>query len=134
MSVPKRARELMSPGRVMALATCSKDGEPNVAPMKQCWWYNDNTMVIGDLFMKATKMNVLENGRAAFTVWTEDPSEGYKYKGSAKYLTSGPEYDFANNEMKKKMPEKNFKGVVVIKVEKVYDIKSGPTAGDLISE
>jgi predicted pyridoxine 5'-phosphate oxidase superfamily flavin-nucleotide-binding protein len=36
--------------------------------------------------------------------------------------------------MKKTMPDKNFKGVVVIKVEKVFDIKSGPTAGELIVE
>lgn len=124
----------MSPGKVMALATASADGEPNVAPMQQCWWCDEDTMVIGDLFMKKTKANIQENGRASFTVWQEDPREGYKYNGAAQYLTSGPQYDLANNEMKKKMPDKNFKGVVVIKVEKVFDIKSGQTAGQLITE
>lgn len=133
-AVPKRARDLMSPGKVMALATASTDGEPNVVPMQQCWWYDDDTMVIGDLFMNKTKANIKENGRASFTVWQEKPREGYKFNGSAQYITSGPEYDLANGEMKKKMPEKNFKGVVVIKVEKVFDIKSGPTAGQLITE
>ena len=132
--VPKRARELMSTGKVMALATVSADGEPNEAPMQQCWWYDDETMVIGDLFMKQTKANILNNGRASFTVWQEDPREGYKFTGSARYLTTGAEYDLANGEMKKKMPDKNFKGVVVIKVCKVFDIKSGPTAGQLITE
>ena len=91
-------------------------------------------MVIGDFFMKKTKANIQQNGRASFTVWQEKPREGYKFNGSAQYLTSGPEYDLANGEMRKKMPEKNFKGVVVIKVEKVFDIKSGPTAGQLITE
>ena len=133
-TVPKRARELMSPGKVMALATVSADGEPNVAPMQQCWWYDDETMVIGDLFMNQTKANILNNGRASFTVWQEDPREGYKFTGSAQYLTDGAEYDLANGELKKKMPDKNFKGVVVIKVCKVFDIKSGPTAGQLITE
>jgi predicted pyridoxine 5'-phosphate oxidase superfamily flavin-nucleotide-binding protein len=133
-TVPERARNLMSPGKVMALATASADGEPNVAPMQQCWWYTDDTMVIGDLFMKQTRANIEENGRACFTVWENDPREGYKYTGAAHYLTSGAEYDMANGELKKKMPEKNFKGVVVIKVEKVFDIKSGPTAGQLITE
>lgn len=133
-AVPKRAKDLMRSGRVMALATASGKGEPNVAPMQQCWWFSDDVMVIGDFFMKQTKANIQENGRASFTVWQENPREGYKYTGSAQYLTGGPEYDLANSEMKKTMPDKNFKGVVVIKVEKVFDIKSGPTAGELIAE
>jgi len=131
-TVPERARDLMSSGRVMALATASAKGNPNVAPMQQCWWYDEDTMVIGDFFMKQTKLNIQENGRASFTVWQQDPREGYKFTGSAQYLTTGPEYDLANGEMKKKMPNKNFKGVVVIKVHEVFDIKSGPTAGQLI--
>lgn len=133
-AVPARARSLMGGGRVMALATATSGGEPNVAPMQQCWWFDENTLVIGDFFMKQTRDNVLENGRASFTVWENDPREGYKYTGSASYLTSGPEYDLANGEMHKKMPDKNFKGVVVVRVERVYDIKSGPTAGQLITE
>jgi len=134
MKVPEKAKNLMSAGKIMALATCSKRGEPNVSPMQQCWWYNDNTLLVGDFFMKMTKSNIQENGRASFTIWENNPREGYKFTGSARYFTAGQEYDFANNEMKKKMPEKNFKGVVAIVVEKVYDIKSGPTAGQLISE
>ena len=133
-TIPKRARDLMSPGKVMALATASATAEPNVAPMQQCWWYSDDTIVIGDFFMKQTKKNIEENGRASFSVWSQDPREGYKFTGAARYLTAGPEYDLANNEMKKKMPDKNFKGVVVIKVHQVFDIKSGPTAGQLIEE
>ena len=132
--VPKRARDLMSHGKVMALATASIDGEPNVVPMQQCWWYNEDMMVIGDFFMNQTKTNIQENGRASFTVWQLEPREGYKFAGSAQYLTTGPEYDFANAEMKKKMPDKNFRGVVVVKVCKVFDIKSGPTAGQLITD
>lgn len=133
-TVPQRARDLMQPGTVMALATASADGEPNVAPMMQCWWFDDVTLVVGDFFMKQTRANILENRRASFTTWRENPREGYKFTGTAEYLTSGPEYDLANGEMHKKMPERNFKGVVAIRVEKVFDIKSGPTAGQLITE
>ena len=70
----------------------------------------------------------------SFTLWEEKPREAYKFNGTARYVTSGPEYDFANSAMKKKTPNRNFKGVVVIKVEQVYDVKAGPTAGQLISE
>jgi len=132
MSLPERAKNLMSHGKVIALATASANGEPNVVPEQQCFWFDDSTMVVGDFFMKMTKANIQENGRASFTVWQEDPREGYKFTGSARYLTGGPEYDFANGEMRKKTPDRNYKGVVVISVEKVFDITSGPTAGQLI--
>ena len=134
MSVPQAARDLMSHGRVMALATSTRSGEPNVAPMGQCWWYSDNEMVIGDFFMKVTKINIQENGTVAFTAWDDVSRVGYKFKGEAEYKTSGPEYEFATGEMKKKKPDKDFKGVVVIHVKEVYDMKPGPTAGQLITE
>lgn len=134
MTVPERAKNLMSHGKTMALATVSKKGEPNVVPMQQCWWYQDSTMVIGDFFMKATKANVQETKQASFTTWDGTTGEGYKYTGPADYLTSGPVYDFANSEMHKKTPDKNFKGVVAVRVEKVFDIKPGATAGSLITE
>lgn len=42
----------------MALATASADGDPNVVPMQQCWWYDENTIVVGDFFMNRTKVNI----------------------------------------------------------------------------
>ncbi len=134
MMVPEKARNFMSHGKVMALATASPEGEPNVVPMQQCWWYGPETMVVGDAYMGVTRANVQQNGRASFTVWDGESREGYKFKGSAEYLTAGPEYDLANGELKKKMPDKDFNGVVVIRVEQVYDIQPGPTAGQLITE
>ncbi len=89
----------------MALATSTRSGEPNVAPMGQCWRYSDNEMVIGDFFMKVTKTNIQENGTVSFTVWDDVSRAGYK-----------------------------FKGVVLIHVKEVYDMKPGPTAGQLITE
>jgi predicted pyridoxine 5'-phosphate oxidase superfamily flavin-nucleotide-binding protein len=133
MAIPEKARNLMNHGITMALATSTPHGDPNVAPMLQYWWYDEEILVIGDFFMKATKANILSNPRVSFTVWQENPREGYKFKGNARYVTSGSEYDFANSKMKEKTPERNFKGVVAIHVEEVYDIKSGPTAGQLIS-
>jgi len=60
--------------------------------------------------MKMTKANIQENGRASFAVWKEDPREGYKLTGSARYLTGGPNYDFANGEMRKETPDRELQG------------------------
>jgi predicted pyridoxine 5'-phosphate oxidase superfamily flavin-nucleotide-binding protein len=123
----------MEKGKIIALATCSRQAIPNVAYMLQYWWFRPDTLVIGDVFMNATRRNVQENGRASFCVWDEESDKSYKFKGTAEYESHGEAYDFANANLHKKKPDKNFKGVVVIKVNEVYDVSRGENAGKLIA-
>jgi len=44
-------------------------------------------------------------------------------------VTPEPAKKFLENK-----PDKNYKGVVIISITHVYDMKPGPTAGNLISE
>lgn len=133
MQIPEEAKKPMEKGRVIALATCSKQGIPNVVYMLQYWWFRPDTLVIGDLFMNATRKNVQENGRASFCVWDEESDKSYKFKGTARYDSAGEAYDFANANLHKKKPGKNFKGVIVIQVTEVYDVSRGENAGKLIA-
>ena len=134
MQIPHDAKALMEQKKVIALATASKDAVPNVVYMLQYWWYQPNILVIGDLFMKATCRNVQENGYASFCVWDEDTDKSYKFIGTATYDTSGDAYAFANANLHKKKPDKNFKGVVVITVTEVYDASRGENAGKLVAK
>ena len=134
MQIPRDAKELMEQGKVIALATASKEAIPNVVYMLQYWWYQPDVLVIGDVFMNATRRNVQENGYASFCVWDEDTDQSYKFIGTATYDTSGEAYEFANANLHKNKPDKNFKGAVVIKVAKVYDASRGENAGKLIAE
>jgi hypothetical protein len=133
MQIPEEAKKPMGKGKVIALATCSKQSMPNVVYMLQYWWFRPDTLVIGDLFMNATRRNVQENGLASFCVWDEESDKSYKFKGTARYETSGQAYEFANADLHKKKPDKNFKGVVVIQVTEVYDASRGENAGKLIA-
>ncbi|MFC1782400.1 pyridoxamine 5'-phosphate oxidase family protein [Planctomycetota bacterium] len=134
MVIPESTQKFMTDKPVIALATCDKEGKPNVAPMLQYWWYDENTLVIGDFFMKMTRKNIEENGMASFCCWDGETREAYKFTGPARYATKGPEFDMANNKMREKKPDKNYKGVVIITITHIYDMKSGPTAGNLISK
>ena len=132
MKIPDIAKELMEQEKVIALATASKDGIPNVVYMLQYWWYQPDVLVIGDVFMNASRRNVQENGHASFCIWDEHTDKSYKFIGTARYETSGEAYEFANANLHKKKPDKNFKGVVVIKVTEIYDASRGENAGKLI--
>jgi predicted pyridoxine 5'-phosphate oxidase superfamily flavin-nucleotide-binding protein len=133
VSIPEKARRLIEKGKVIPLATCSEAAVPNVVYMLKYWWHGADTLVIGDLFMQATRRNILENGRASFCVWDEDTDESYKFVGTATYETSGAAYDMANGRLHETKPDKNFKGVVVIRVAEVYEASRTPNAGALIA-
>ena len=68
MTVPQEARTILDRQTLMAFATCSKKGVPNVVYMLQYWWLNEDEVVVGDVFMKATRENVEETGQVSFCV------------------------------------------------------------------
>lgn len=133
MQIPHDAKELMEQGKIIALATATNKAVPNVVYMLQYWWHQPDVLVIGDVFMNASRRNVQENGRASFCVWDEDTDQSYKFIGTATYETSGEAYEFANANLHKKKPDKSFKGVVVVRVTEVYDASRGENAGKLIA-
>ena len=133
MKIPENAKRLMEQGKIIALATSTAASVPNVVPMRQYWWYGEDELVVGNRFMKATQRNVEENGWASFSVWEDGSGESYKFVGTAKYETSGPRYELANENLHRKKPDTDFKGVVVIKVTEVYDAARGENAGKLIA-
>ncbi len=133
MVIPQEVKTILDQKALMALATCSKEGVPNVVYMLQYWWASEDELAIGDLFMNATRRNVQETGQVSFCVWDEQTGRSYKVKGAARYETNGAAYDVANENLHKKKPDKNFKGVVVVKVAEIYDASRGPNAGRLVA-
>jgi predicted pyridoxine 5'-phosphate oxidase superfamily flavin-nucleotide-binding protein len=131
--IPEKARVLLGQELIIALATSDRKGKPNVVPMLQYWLRGEDELVVGDLFMKATRRNVEENGLASITAWDEETGESYKYCGTARYETAGEALDFANERLHRKKPEKDFKGVVVVKVTEVYIATRGKRAGEKIA-
>jgi predicted pyridoxine 5'-phosphate oxidase superfamily flavin-nucleotide-binding protein len=133
MVLPEAAKAILDRQTLMAFATCSKQGVPNVVYMLQYWRFSEDELVVGDVFMNATRRNVVENGCVSFCVWDEQTDRSYKFKGTARYETSGPAYDLANQNLHQKKTDKNFKGVIVVKIDEVYDAARGPNAGKLIA-
>lgn len=131
MLITEKVKRVLGEGKIIAFATCDKKGWPNVVPILQHWWLDGDDMVIGDLLLKASRYNVLNDGRICISAWDEGTGEGYKLKGKARYETAGAEYDYAKKEIRKTKPD-DPKGVVIISFTAVYDISRGPNAGKLI--
>ncbi len=130
MSIPEKVGAMLDSWRTFALATTDADGTPNVSPMMQMWRLEDDVLVIGDMFMKQTKENIQNNGKAGIGIWDDKTRESYKLKGEARYDTEGEAYEFCLKKFREKKPTAQFFGAVVFKIVSIHETTSGKRAGD----
>ncbi len=122
---------MVNEGKIIAFATCDREGWPDVVPILQHYWIDEDVIVIGDLPLKASHDNVLNNRHVCTSVWGNGLGEGYKLEGKARYETNRPERDYTKNEIRKTKPN-DPKETVVINFTGVCDISRGSNAGELI--
>lgn len=103
---------------IMALATVDGEGFPNVSAIASKKIIDSNTIWTIDTFHQKTMQNIKLNGHVSIAMWKD--SVGYQVKGAAVYLTEGPVFEKAKDWILKIKPTKIVKGVVEIKVEKVF--------------
>ena len=133
MELPEKVKALFTRIKTFAMATVTPDGGPNVVAMARKYWFENDQLIIGDMFMKATRQNVEENGKVSLCTWDDETGESYKLIGTGRYETSGAALDIANQELQKDKPGKKFKGVVIFEAKEIYEAARGKSAGDLIA-
>lgn len=122
---------IIDQANVVALATATKVGEPNVVPIAYKKAFSDNELLLVDIFMRKTEANIKANSKVAVSAWhtASGVSKGYQFKGNAKIETSGEAFDEGVRIVKAEEPEINLKGVVIIKVDSIYTVSPGSDAG-----
>jgi len=99
------------------VATCDRDGPPNVVYIAFVKVVDDETVLSADNYLNKTRKNILDKPKRAFVV--RDEAKGsFQRKGTVKRLTEGLMYD----EVQKWVPDKYPKvAAVVLHVEKIYN-------------
>ena len=130
----ERMQEIFNKQQIIALATTTREGEPNVVPVGAKRIIDEETIIISNQYFKKTLANILENPRVALTFW--DGSEGYQIKGTVKVETSGPIFeetavwvDLRGKAMNRPLKSK---GAVILKIDEIYYVTPGPKAGKRI--
>lgn len=118
--------------KAFPVATASKDGVPNVVPIGFLELVDDETIWIADNFMKKTLANVLENPKVSIYVWGPETKGCFQVKGSVEVKTSGPEFEKMQETVRAKMAQAPAKGLLVMKIQDVYQCAPGPAAGERI--
>jgi predicted pyridoxine 5'-phosphate oxidase superfamily flavin-nucleotide-binding protein len=126
-------REFVDHQALVALATASADGTPNVAPMFWKVWHDETTLLVLDNFMRTTKANILATGRASISAWDAASGTAYQLKGTAEYVTDGPYFTAGAAHMATQKPGQQPKGVMVLHVTAVFTQQPGAHAGSRVN-
>ncbi|MGB5157968.1 MAG: pyridoxamine 5'-phosphate oxidase family protein [Desulfobacterales bacterium] len=126
-----RMKELFEKVSAVALATSTPDGTPNVVPVSAKKIIDDETVLISDQFLGKTLANMKSNPKVSVTYW--EGREGYQLKGTITIETSGKRFEetarwIDDMSAKAGFPLKS-KGAVILKIEEIYGVASGPGAG-----
>jgi predicted pyridoxine 5'-phosphate oxidase superfamily flavin-nucleotide-binding protein len=139
MKIPENVKDCLNrslKARRLVLGTASKAGVPNAVPIGILKFHDDETLIIVDNFFLKTRENLNKNPWAAITCWDMEekdgkliPKDGFQLKGKVKIEDSGPLYEKVRADVKAINANLPAKAIVLVKVEEIYDVKSGPNAG-----
>ncbi|MBW2020669.1 MAG: pyridoxamine 5'-phosphate oxidase family protein [Deltaproteobacteria bacterium] len=129
-------KDIMAKTRGYAVATCTKDGIPNVVPIHFVKILSDDEIMMADIFMKKTFENIQQNPVMAISVWDWDvkPRRGFQFKGIPRIETSGRIYDMAVEMVKAKKPDLTPKSAIVVKITDIFVTSPRPDAGKNVEE
>ena len=116
------------------VATATADGKPNGVPVGLVKVISDDELMVTDVLMNKTRLNMDENPQIAVTAWDIGVHYGYQFKGRARVETSGELFDEEYKKMASNPGELKLtvKAVVIVKVEEVYYVGMKDTGVNLL--
>jgi predicted pyridoxine 5'-phosphate oxidase superfamily flavin-nucleotide-binding protein len=136
VKLTQEMKDVMEKTRGYAVATCTKDGTPNVVPIHFVEVLSDDELMMADVFMKKTAENIHQNPVMAISAWDWDakPRKGFQFKGVPSIVTSGEVYDMAVEMVKAEKPDLTPKSAVILKITDIFVTSPGPDAGKNVDE
>jgi uncharacterized protein len=122
-------KETFGKVKLFPVATSSKTGIPNVAPIAFVVLVHDDTIWMADNFMKKTLANVKENPHAAIYIYDTDSKKCFQIKGTVEVKTSGQDYEKMKKMVHEKKPDLPAKSLLVMKITEAFSCAPGPDAG-----
>jgi predicted pyridoxine 5'-phosphate oxidase superfamily flavin-nucleotide-binding protein len=125
-------KETFSKVKLFPVATASKAGIPNVAPIAYVQLMGEDTIWLADNFMHKTLENVKENPHLAIYIYDPESKNCFQVKGTVTVHTSGADYEKMKKMVHEKKPDLPAKSLIVMKVIDVFQCAPGPNAGKKI--
>ncbi|MFO7760993.1 MAG: pyridoxamine 5'-phosphate oxidase family protein [Desulfobia sp.] len=129
-------KDVMEKTRGYAVATCTKEGIPNVVPIHFVKILSDDEIMMVSIFMNKSFENIEKNPVMAVSAWDYDvkPRKGYQFKGTPRIEKSGKIYDMAVEMVHKEKPELTPNAAIILKIEDIFVTSPGPNAGKNVKD
>lgn len=111
------------------VATVDSEGNPNIGPKRTCRLLSDTQIIFSENTGGQTYKNIQENGKIALAYANRQTLKGFRFVGKATIHTDEEHIKIAHEKsgIKPKI------AAIVVDIEKIYLLDSGPKAGTLIS-
>jgi predicted pyridoxine 5'-phosphate oxidase superfamily flavin-nucleotide-binding protein len=105
-------------------ATVSPDGTPNLSPKGTTTIWDDDHLVFADIRSPRTVANLRHNPAIEINVVDPITRKGYRFKGAAAVLTSGPLFEEIVTFYRERGTSNPIRSVVLVKVERALPLIS----------
>ena len=133
VTITEEMKEVVTNAQMPMVATASRDAKPNVVPIRFTKVISEHEILLMDNYMNKTRANIEANPEVAVTVWNPELRQGFQFKGQARIETNGIIFEEGVKWVKTRRPQTDPKAAIIITVEEIYLIGSGPNAGKRVA-
>lgn len=126
-------KDFIARQKLCFVATVNSNGTPNLSPKGTTMVWDDNHIMFADIHSPGTVNNLLKNPSVEINMVDVFLRKGYRFKGTAKVLSKGPEYSKALEIYGEAAKKYVIRNIVIVNIERVLEIKS-PAYDDGTSE
>jgi len=134
MKIPQSIQKIFKEDGAVAFGTATLDGNPNINMIGIKKIQDDETIILADNYFNKTLANIRKNNKGTILTKRAEEKLWYQLKGTYEYINQGPEYEALKQWVKSIKETYPAKGIIIFKVEKIYNCIPGPNAGNLIEE
>ena len=117
-------KRLVEVQRLGYVATVCPDGTPNLSPKGTTAVWDDDHLVFADIRSPGSVANIRENPAVEVNVVDPILRQGYRFKGNAAALSSGPTFDKVVAFYRRRGVRSPIRHVVLVKVERALPLIS----------
>jgi predicted pyridoxine 5'-phosphate oxidase superfamily flavin-nucleotide-binding protein len=117
-------KRMVTEQRLGFVATVCPDGTPNLSPKGTTAVWDDDHLVFADIRSPGTVANLRRNPALEINVVDQLSRRGYRFKGTAEVLTTGPVFEQVLAARRARGAGSPLRSVVLVRVERALPVTS----------
>lgn len=122
--ITEKIRKFVSQQKLGFVATVSPNGTPNLSPKGTISVLDENTLVFANIRSPQTIENLEKNPSIEINIVDPFSRRGYRFKGIAKIISDGEEYNKILLSYKQNGIQTTIKSIVMVNVKQILEVTS----------